>query len=329
MGTKNTSGITKKAVGLDLGGTFIKVGLVSENGEILKKEQFPTKAEEEKKEVILQQMEKAVDFAIDEYSGKKEIAGIGIGTPGLVDNNGIVFEAPNLPGWTNLPLKKIFEEKYHLPIAVENDVNSITWGEYSFGAGKGCRTMICITLGTGLGGGIVINGQLLRGATFSAVEIGHITIDYKGPECKCGSIGCIERFVGRDYIVERAIKAIKKEEKTLIYDLAGGEIEKITPKIISEAYKKGDKLAEEIWIDVGVCLGAMFASLVNLINPDRIVIGGGISQVGEVLFDTVKKTIRERTMKKLSENVEVFPAGLGVDAGIISGAALIFNQHKK
>ena len=312
----------KKAVGIDLGGTFIKAGLVDEEGNIIRKEQFPTKAEEGKKEVVLSQIEKAIEFS----SGEDEIEGIGIGTPGVVDNEGVVYGAPNLPEWDNLPLKEIFEKKYNKKVVVENDVNTIAWGEYLFGAGKGSNTMICITLGTGLGGGIVKDGKLLRGGKYSAIEIGHIPIDYKGPKCKCGNYGCIERFVGRDYIVERAVKAIKEGRKTKIYELVNGNLDEITPKIISQAYQEGDKLAEEIWIDVGICLGALFSGLVNLLNPDLIVIGGGISQAGKILFDTVEKTIKERSMKILAENVKVVPAGLGVDAGIISASALIFQK---
>ncbi|MCL5674502.1 MAG: ROK family protein [Candidatus Omnitrophica bacterium] len=311
----------KRAIGLDLGGTFIKVGLVQETGEIIKKAQFPTKADEGKKETVIQQMKNAVSSVWEQG-----INGIGIGTPGVVDNEGVVFEAPNLPGWNNLQLKKIFEERFKVPVVVENDVNSITWGEYLFGAGKGCRTIICLTLGTGVGGGMVIHGKLFRGAKYSAAELGHISIDYKGPRCKCGSIGCVERFVGRDYIIERAVHEIREGKETLIYQLASQKIENITPKIISEAYKKGDKIAGDIWIDVGICLGAMLASLVNAINPDRIVIGGGISHAGEILFETIKKTIKERSFRVLSENVEVVPAELSIDAGIISGAALIFQS---
>lgn len=311
----------KKAIGIDLGGTYIKAGLVDESGKILKKQQFPTLAEKNDKEIVISQIEKSIEFAYE-----NDIEGIGIGTPGVVDDQGIVYEAPNLPEWDNINLKKIFEEKFRKPVIVENDVNTIAWGEYLFGAGRGSKTMICITLGTGLGGGIVKDGKLLRGGKYSAIEIGHITIDYKGPKCKCGNIGCIERFVGRDYIVERAIKGIKEGKKTKIYELVNGNLDDITPKTISEAYNLGDKFAESIWIDVGVCLGAMFTSLVNLLNPDIIVIGGGISQVGKILFETVEKTIKERAMKILSKNLKVVPAGLGVDAGIVAAGALIFQK---
>ncbi|MGC8976435.1 MAG: ROK family protein [Candidatus Ratteibacteria bacterium] len=311
----------KKAVGIDLGGTYIKAGLVDENGKILKKEQFPTLAEKNDKDIVISQIEKSIKFLYED-----DIEGIGIGTPGVVDDEGIVYEAPNLPGWDKINLKKIFEDKFKKKVVVENDVNTIAWGEYLFGAGKGSKTMICITLGTGLGGGIVKDGKLLRGGKYSAVEIGHIPIDYKGPKCKCGNYGCIERFVGRDYIVERAIKGINQGKKTKIYELVEGKLDKITPKTISEAYKLGDEFAESIWIDVGICLGAMFSGLVNLLNPDVIVIGGGISQAGKILFDTIEKTIKERAMKILTKNLKILPAGLGIDSGIVAAGALIFQK---
>ncbi|MCS7180030.1 MAG: ROK family protein [bacterium] len=311
----------KKVVGIDLGGTYVKAGLVNEKGEILKKEQFPTLGEKNDRNLVLAQIEKSIEFAFEE-----DIDGIGIGTPGVVDDKGIVYEAPNLPGWDNLNLKKIFEDRFKKKVVVENDVNAIAWGEYLFGAGKGSNTMICITLGTGLGGGIVKDGKLLRGGKYSAIEIGHIPIDYRGPKCKCGNYGCIERFVGRDYIIERAIKKIKEGEKTKIYELVNGDLDKITPKTISEAYELGDKLAEEIWIDVGICLGAMFSGLVNLLNPDLIIIGGGIAQVGKILFETIEKVIKERAMRILTQNLKILPAGLGINSGIVASAALVFQK---
>lgn len=314
----------EKAIGIDIGGTYIKAGLTDKNGNILKKQQFPTMAEKGSREIVLKQIETAIEFAMEGL--KEPPAGIGIGTPGVVDNEGTVFEAPNIPGWHNLPLRKIFSEKYNLPVVVENDVNSITWGEFLYGAGKGYSTIICVTLGTGVGGGIVKDGKLLRGSKYSALEIGHIPIDYKGPQCKCGNYGCIERFVGRDYIVERAVRAIKEGKKTMIYELVEGKIEDITPKIISIAYKNGDIVARDIWIDVGICLGALFSGLVNLLNPELIVIGGGISQNVEIMFETIEKTIKERAMKILAKDVKVVQSALGTDAGIISAGALLFQK---
>ncbi|MCD6521330.1 ROK family protein [Candidatus Calescamantes bacterium] len=307
-------------IGLDLGGTFIKVGVVNEEGKVLRRAQIPTCAEGGRNKV-LSQMEKAIRGV-----WKEGIEGIGIGTPGLVDREGRVFLAPNIPGWDNLPLRAYFEKKFSLPVVVENDVNTITWGEYLFGAGKGTRTMICITLGTGLGGGVVWEGKLLRGTKYSAVEIGHIPINFKGPRCKCGNIGCIERYVGSRYICAMAKRSIKRGRKSLITELVNGDLEKITPKIISDAYKRGDELAREIWVKVGEYLGVLFSGLVNLFNPERIVIGGGVSQAGEILFESVRKTIKERAFAVLTPGLEVVPAGLQQDSGIVSAASLIIRS---
>ena len=314
----------EKSVGIDLGGTFIKAGLTTSNGTLLKSMSFPTLAEKGSRDVVLRQMEKAIDFALQ--GTDKKVKGIGIGTPGIVDDKGCVFDSPNLPEWENLPLKNIFQDKYSVPVVVENDVNAITWGEFLYGAGKGSNTMICVTLGTGVGGGIVHNGKLVRGKTYSAVEIGHMTIDYKGPQCKCGNYGCIERYVGRDYIVAKAVDAIKEGKETLIYILAERKIENITPKLIKEAWRKGDFIARQILEDVGLCLGALFTSLVNLFNPEIIVIGGGISQQADIIFSIIEKTIQERAMKRLATNVKVIPAGLGNETGIIGAGALVFQK---
>ncbi|MCM8765013.1 MAG: ROK family protein [Candidatus Omnitrophica bacterium] len=310
----------KKAIGVDLGGTYIKYGLVDETGKILKSGMLPTKAEEKNRDIVVEQM----SFAIKD-AWQNDIEGIGIGTPGVVDNYGAVFESPNLPDWHNFNVKEVFEKKFNKPVAVENDANSIAWGEYLFGAGKGTRTIVCLTLGTGLGGGVVINGKLLRGALYSAAELGHMPVDYKGRKCGCGSTGCIEAYVGRDYIVRSAIRKIRTGKKSILNKMVKN-LSEITPKLISEAYQKGDKVAEEVWIEMATALGAFLAGMVNMLNPDRIILAGGIAQAGEILFSTVRKTIKERAMHVLSETVEVVPAGLGNDAGIISGAALVFQK---
>jgi len=323
MKKKLTGKQRKKVVGLDLGGTFIKVGLLDTHGRIIKKNQLPTLAEKRSRQIVLEQMKKAIDSVLEpDFS----LLGIGIGTPGLVDNQGRVFEAPNLPAWHNFSLQEYFERIYHVPVSVENDVNSITWGEYLLGAGKNSRTMICITLGTGLGGGVVINGKLLRGAVFSAAELGHVTIDYHGPVCNCGNIGCIERFVSRDAIVERAINAIQAGRKTVLYQLCEGQIANITPRMISEAANQGDLLSREIWQDVGKCLGFFFVGLINIFNPDVVVIGGGIARAGKLLFAPIRQIVKQHAMKKLASHVRFVPAGLGNDTGIISAAALVLGE---
>ncbi|MCM8815920.1 MAG: ROK family protein [Candidatus Omnitrophica bacterium] len=280
----------------------------------------PPNDEKGSRDNVIEQISCAVKDAWDD-----NIDGIGIGTPGVVDNNGAVFESPNLPQWHNFNVKEVFEKRFNKNVVVENDANSITWGEYLFGAGKGTRTIVCLTLGTGLGGGVVINGKLLRGSIYSAAELGHMPVNYKGRKCGCGARGCIEAYVGRDYIIKSAIRKIKMGKKSILTEMVRN-LSELTPKIISDAYQKGDKLAEEVWIEMATALGAFLAGLVNILNPDRIILAGGIAQAGEILFQTVRKTIQERSMKVLSQTVEVVPAGLGNDAGIVSGAALVFQQ---
>ncbi|HPO51830.1 MAG TPA: ROK family protein, partial [bacterium] len=300
--------------------TYIKYGLVDEAGNIVKKGVLPTKAEKGSRDVVIEQISLAIRDVWDD-----SVEGIGIGTPGVVDNNGAVYESPNLPDWHNFNVKEIFEKKFNKKVVVENDANSIAWGEYLFGAGKGTRTIVCLTLGTGLGGGVVINGKLLRGAIYSAAELGHMPVDYKGRKCGCGSRGCIEAYIGRDYIVRSAIRKIKSGRKTILTQMVNN-LSDITPKLISEAYLKKDELAREVWIEMATALGAFLAGMVNMLNPDRIILAGGIAQAGDILFETVRKTIKERSMKVLSATVQVVPAGLGTDAGIISGAALVFQK---
>jgi len=311
-----------KAVGIDLGGTFIKFGLVGQDGSILKQGRKESGGEKGRGEVLLR-IEEAVREAL---SGARlsEIKGVGIGTPGLVDNEGTVFLAPNLPDWNNIPLAKIFREKFNLPVKVENDVNTITWGEYLFGSGKDFQTIVCITLGTGLGGGVVVNGKLLRGGNYSAVELGHITINAEGPRCGCGNKGCVESYVGSARIVAKAKKYLKKNRSSIIPKLVDNDLKKITPKIISEACRRGDRLAARIWEETGTDVGVMLASLVNIFNPEAIIIGGGVAQAGKPLFSAVKKEIIKRAFPLLSKNIKILPASLGQESGIKAAAALIF-----
>ncbi|MFH0796099.1 MAG: ROK family protein [Candidatus Omnitrophota bacterium] len=311
-----------KAVGIDLGGTYIKFGLVKKDGTILKRGQIETHTEKGRPE-ILRRMEEAVNESLSGVN-TSEVCGIGIGTPGLVDSEGTVFLAPNLPEWNNLPLAKIFHEKFNLPVKVENDVNTITWGEYLFGAGKGFRTIVCITLGTGLGGGVVVDGKLLRGGKYSAAELGHITINTRGARCGCGNKGCVEAYVGAGYIAKRTIKELKKGAPSIIPELVKGDLKKITPKIVSMAYQKADKLAGRIWKEVGSDIGVMLADLVNVFNPEAIIIGGGVAQAGKLLFDAIEETIKIRAFPILSQGLKILPASLGPESGILAAAALVF-----
>lgn len=213
-----------------------------------------------------------------------------------------------------------------MPVFVDNDVNVMALGEVYFGAGLGAINMLCITLGTGVGGGLILSRELYRGSSYAAGEFGHVPINIKGPKCKCGSWACVEAYAGNSYIARDVIRRIRRGQKTLITKLVKGDISKITPEIISKAGRKGDKFAKKVWVDVGEKIGIGLAGVVNLLNVEKIIIGGGVAEAGKILFDSIKKTINTRAMKLPAKTVKIVKAKLGYDAGLIGAATLVLYE---
>jgi glucokinase len=317
------------AIGVDFGGTNIVAGLVDSNGKIIFREKIPTMAHLGG-ENILNRIAEAISLVLNKVTllkKKIKIKGIGIGSPGLVDHvKGIVREPPNLPGWKEVHLKEWVEKKFKIPTYVANDANAYGVGEYVFGAGKGVDSMVCITLGTGMGGGLILNKKLFVGTFQSAGEVGHITVEKNGLRCNCGNIGCVERYVGAQYIVERAIRLIKSGRKTIIPKLVNDDLNKITPKIITDAAKGGDKVAIQVWKETGEYIGAALASIINLISPEIIVIGGGVSLAGRFLFTPIRKEVKKRLFKYLAQRVKIVPGKLLDDAGVLGSASLVWHH---
>ena len=324
----------KYVIAIDLGGTNIKVAVIKNEKKILNKATMPTKIYKNKQGLIdgLSQLCRG----LIKKSGlkKKDILGIGIGAPGLIDSKrGIIHHLVNIKGFKDVPLRGLIQKKTGIRTFLDNDVNVMTLGELYYGAGKGAKNMICITVGTGVGGGIVIDGRLYRGSTLSAGEIGHMPLNETGPKCDCGGFGCMEKFVGNKYIVDITVKKIKEGNKSVITKLVSaeggsayggkGNLKRITPEVVSFAAKKQDRLAKKIWKEVGSHLGVTLAGVINLLNPERIVIGGGVAEAGNVLFEAIRKTIRERAMKIPASAVKIVKAKLGQDAGLIGAAALV------
>ncbi|MCM8782588.1 MAG: ROK family protein, partial [Candidatus Omnitrophica bacterium] len=237
--------------------------------------------------------------------------------------HGIIHHLVNIKGFKKVPLKKLIEARTGIPTFLDNDVNVMTLGELYYGAGKGAKNLLCITLGTGVGGGIVIEGQLYRGSSLSAGEIGHMPLNERGPRCNCGGFGCMEKFVGNKYIVAKTIKEIKKGKKSIIKKMVKGHLKRITPELISLAAKKQDKLAKAIWEEIGSHLGVTLAGVINLLDPERIIIGGGVAEAGNILFEAIRKTVRERAMRVPAKGVKIVKAKLGQDAGLIGAAVLV------
>ena len=320
----------KYLIGVDIGGTNIKLALVGKRARLIRKRTFSTTSFKDKSALINGIVDEIEDIIASQGIKKKDIIGVGIGAPGAVDiRTGTVHYLINIPDWCEVPLGDILKKRLKIPVFVDNDVNVMALGEVYFGAGKGARNMLCIALGTGVGGGLVLEGKLYRGSSYSAGEFGHVPINIEGPKCKCGSWACVEVYAGNNYIVKDVIARIRKGKKTLITKLVKGDLSKITPEIISEADRKGDKFAKQVWIDVGIKIGIGLAGVVNLLNVEKIVIGGGVAEAGKILFDSIKRTIATRAMKLPAETVKVVKAKLGYDAGLIGAATLVLYELER
>ncbi len=312
----------KYALGVDLGGTFIKIGIVNEKGKILKKAEIESKAKEGPKEVV-KQLNKVIKLILSD--NRYKIEGIGIGSPGMVNaKKGIVENPPNFPGWDKVNLKKVIQKEFGIPTEIENDANAAAVGELIYGSGKKLKSFIMVTLGTGVGGGIIYNKKIYRGDTGAAGEVGHITIDYNGEPCNCGSVGCIEAYIGNNYLIQRIKKELRKHPESAVLKLVEGDLKKITPRIIHEASLIDDKFANWVITDTGTKLGYALASVVNVLDIANVIIGGGVSGFGELLFRSAEHSIKERVLIPIKPRIRVYPAKLKNEAGIKGASALVF-----
>ena len=316
---KKSSSLT---IGIDVGGTFIKSGVVRE-GRILIHTSVPTA--QFKTPAQLQNGLIRMALSLSEKTDGS-IQGIGIGVPGLVRYPvGIVHSCANIRGWHDVPLKAILQRKLKWPVFIDNDANLMTLAEWVHGAGRGVDNLVCMTLGTGVGGGLILNGRLYRGSAGWAGEIGHMPVNETGPACACGGKACLERYVGNNDILKRVRRQLRSGVKSRLSDLIQTE-GSLTPPLIDRACELGDPLARKTWEKVGVTIGIVCAGVVNLLNPERIVIGGGISKAGRWIFEPLRKTVEQRAMRGLG-SVEIVPAKLGSSAGMI-GAALLAHGEK-
>lgn len=312
----------KYSLGVDLGGTKIKLGIVNKEGRLIKKNTVPTYAEKGVEKTI-EQIKRGIKTLLKE--GKNNIKGIGIGAPGVVSPKmGTVENPPNLPGWEKVHLGKILNEEFKLPVVVENDANAAAIGELIYGAGKKLNSFIMITLGTGVGGGIIFNKKLFRGDFGAAGEIGHITIDRNGPKCKCGSYGCLETYLGNNYLVDRVKIKLEDNETSKIFELVDYNLENLSPKIIHEASLLGDDFSRKVIKDLGYKLGCGLASIVNVLDISNIIIGGGVAGFGKPLFESTEETIKQRVLTPLKPRIKVIPAKLKNNAGIKGAASLVY-----
>lgn len=316
----------KFRIGVDIGGTNVKIALVNKKGEISYHKTVPTRAEMGYEYTISNITQCIKDLMQEAKIDKTALEGIGFGFPGQIDcDNGIVRILPNIPGWVDVPISEIMQKEFNVPVKVDNDVRCMALAELNYGAGAGCKNLICITVGTGIGSGLVVNSKLVRGASNAAGEIGHIKLQMNdGPICGCGDTGCFEAFASGPSIVAMAKEYIAGGKGTKYRELAGS-VDAITPAIVCQAAQQGDVVAKKIFERMGEYLGIGLASVVNLLNPEKIVIGGGVADAGDILFDPLIKTLKDRAMPIQGSAVTVVPAQLGNKAGLIGASLLIDN----
>lgn len=309
-------------VGVDIGGTTIKMAFVNSYGEVVTKWEIPTNTSDAGKQITTD-IARAIDEKCEELGqGKSKLAAIGMGAPGFIEmKTGFIYHAVNI-GWRDFPLKDRLEMESGLPVTVDNDANIAALGEMWRGAGDGAKNLLCVTLGTGVGGGIVANGQILHGVNGMAGEIGHITSIAKGgAPCNCGKTGCLETIASATGIARIATEGLAKTPASklqAIFDEAGA----ITSKDVFDAAATGDSLANEVLDEVCFHLGLALANLANALNPEKIVIGGGVSKAGDALLNKLEKQFKRFALERVAEGADFRIATLGNDAGVIGGAWL-------
>lgn len=315
----------KYAIGVDLGGTNIKIGIVSDKGKLVKSISIKTDADCGPKSVIANII-KGIETIL--IKNKLKIQGIGIGCPGVVSiKKGIIENAPNLPGWKNVKLGPIIKQKFGYKVHLENDANAAAIGELIFGSGKKFDSFVMVTLGTGVGGGIVFNKKIFRGEFGAAGEIGHISINVNGPKCNCGSTGCIEAYAGNSYLKEQIRSELKDYPDSKVWKLIQNDLSKISPRIIQAASEQKDAYSKFVIERMGKQLGAALASVSNLLDISTFIVGGGVAGFGKPLFDSVRNTISERVLLPLRQRVLVIPAKLQNEAGIKGASSLVFYNN--
>ena len=250
--------------------------------------------------------------------------GVGAGCAGLVNfEEGILHDSIMLPDWIEVPLQSIIEEKTGLPARIDNDANAAAYGEWWVGAGRGTSNMICLTIGTGVGGGLIINKNLYRGPDGTAAEFGNMTIDYDGPLCDCGNRGCLNPLASGTAIARRAREGLERGESSIILQKANGRVDHVTTKMVAEAAREGDALANRLMSETALFLGAAIANLVNAFNPDAVILGGGVMQEGDLLINGIREEVSHRAFKLPARRARILPAALGNRAGAVGAAGIL------
>lgn len=311
-------------IGIDLGGTNLRAAIAdTDTGQIFHQRKCPTLATEGQEAVIQRIVQLIQELTEADEAPTSEIKAIGIGVPGTPDiDTGVIKFLPNLPGkWLDVPLQTIIEEQLHLPVALINDVRAITLGEWTFGAGRGADTVVCLAIGTGIGGGVVVNGQFHLGIGGTAGEFGHHVVEADGLPCGCGGKGCLELYASGPAIAAMGVKEVMHGHTTRIGDLVNHDLNRIDAGTVVQAAQEGDLIAKAILERVGMYLGIAIGNILGVISPQRVILGGGVSIAGDLLLNPIMQTVKERVHVIPLDKVSFVQAELGINGGLL-GAAL-------
>lgn len=309
--------VERPVLAVDIGGTKMLMALINTQSEVIVRQTEPTLAREGPGAVI-SRLISGIDLLLSQTGLRpSQLSAISLATAGSIDvKNGVVTTSPNLPGWRNISLRRIIAERYRLPTYLLNDADAAALGEHRFGAGQGYDSIILLTLGTGIGGGIILDGKLYLGSSGGAAEIGHMVVQADGPRCSCGNRGCLEALASGSAVAKEAISRLIRGQPSSLIGMVGGKLEDVTAETVATAAKNGDELAGEVIAKAAYYLGIGIANLVNILNPEMVILGGGMAGMGDILFEPVREMVAEQAFPLLAGAVRIVPARLGNDAGI-------------
>ena len=310
--------------GIDIGGTNIKYGLTDLKGQVLFKEQRPTMAEKGPEPLLHLIGNIGERLLLHASEEELDVRWLGVGTPGTVDfkDGRITGMTPNIVGWKGTAIGDFLRERLNVPVWVDNDVNAVALAEHRFGAGAGFSSLVCVAVGTGVGGGIIVNNKLWRGANFAAGELGHMSIDPNGPACGCGNKGCVEAYCSSSAILVRCRERLKRELTPAFEEVLSGDLEELTIKKLFQAARHKDEIALEVIAETARYLAIGLAGVVNLLNPEMVIVGGGVADGGAGFVETVAQELRPRVCDTAAEKLRIVKASLGNNAGFIGAGIL-------
>ncbi|MGI6316970.1 MAG: ROK family protein [Christensenellales bacterium] len=313
----------KYFVGVDLGGTNIAVGLCDENGKLLHQDSVPTGAHRPASNVLADMADLILKVVADSGHTMSDISGVGVGSPGAADTKSGVLIFSNNLNWRFVQVREELQKKLgKIPVALDNDANVAALAELYAGCAQDVKNVVLLTLGTGVGGGIIIDGKILGGCHHVGAEIGHMCMDPRGPMCTCGNRGCFERYTSATALIQAGRRAVVDYPGCAIHTAAGGDMEKVTAKVVLDAAKAGDVIAREIFDNYVYYLAMGCISIINLFDPEVIALGGGVSKAGDFLLDAVQKVTKEHIFYKDLPHARIEISPLGNEAGIIGAAML-------